>query len=65
VTTTQTRTTRIAGALATVAVALTAASASSAALVLPTGPNPVTQDGLTKLIQKGGPPCVCQPVDRS
>ena len=60
--TAKTLTARIAGPLAAVALALTAASAANAQLVPSTGLPPVTQDGPTMSIVKLGPPCGCLPL---
>jgi hypothetical protein len=62
VSTAKTRIARIAGPLAAVAVALTAATAANAQLVPSTGLTPVTQDGPTLSIVKSGPPCTCLPL---
>jgi hypothetical protein len=61
VTTAQTRTARIAGTLATLAVALVGATAAHAAPA-PLGP-PITQED-TYIFPKGAPPCVCLPIDQ-
>jgi hypothetical protein len=58
----RTRIARVAGVLATVAVALTAATGANAQLAPPDGVSPITPDGTTISLVKS--PCVCQPVGR-